>query len=232
MAAAPFEHALGRGQDRRIGGGQAHRDAAQVLEPAKPAQGPLGRVGAGVDIDGEHRGFLPKAQEQQVLIRARRLPRHHHRQVGDAEGLALARRVLDQRLAVPQRHSQGFRVIHARFEPVGVDALVAGAIQGVAGEGVGDGRKGHVSCLAKRDDARDPCVRPRQPRYWGRRLAAGGVLANPVRSGRKQPQRVSLRVAVSLHPIFVPLLRRPILRHAEPDARPARIEEPPRALRP
>jgi hypothetical protein len=139
------------------GGGRVRAIAAQLLEPAQALQRPLGRIGPALQVDGEHRDVLPQAQEQQPLGRGRQLLGHVGAQIGDlgAGNLAvLVDDVLDQGLAVPDGHGQRVRVLGLFGQPGLVAPALAGAVERIAGEDVGDDRESHGESVASATKSR------------------------------------------------------------------------------
>ena len=146
MLATPFEDALGCADDgglaRRKTGGQG----PGVLEAAHALQWAVGGIRRTFEVDGEHRGLLPKAHEQEPFGPAGQVLNKARGQVGD---LGSARGgPLDKGLPVPEHEAQGLVGSKAFSEPGSVLAVLADAVEGIAGEGVLEGVQGHESDIS------------------------------------------------------------------------------------
>ena len=146
MFATPFEDALGRADDGDLARRKARGQGPGVLEPAHALQRAFGGIGRAFEVDGEHRGLLPKAHEQEPLGAAGQVLNKARGQVGD---LGPARGgPLNKGLPVPEHEAQGLVGSEALSEPGGVLAVLADAIEGIAGEGVLEGVQGHESDIS------------------------------------------------------------------------------------
>ena len=146
MFATPFEDALGRADDGGLARRKARRQGPGVLEPAHALQRAVCRIGRAFQVDGEHCGLLPKTHEQKPFGPAGQVLNEARGQVGD---LGPPRGgPLNKGLPVPEHEAEGLVGSEAFGKPGGVLAVLADAVEGIAGEGVLEGVQGHESDIS------------------------------------------------------------------------------------
>ena len=206
-------------------GRQQPRDGAQVVEGAEALGQEGQRVLGRAAIDREDGGAVAQAEQRPGAAR------HQHRLGGLArEEHGLGRAQFDaaqEALRAPDGGDEGGGVGEGGGDEGLVVAPVRHAVERAAGVGVGaaggdgehggrkprtGGRRGQHGrvpgampggaaepCAAWRMDSRGP-----SPIFRRGRPVADGRLVNPVRSGRKQPRRVTARVVAGLPPPSAP----------------------------
>ena len=214
MALVPVDHGFRLRQDCGVRCVDFFCNRAQVGKGSKTCQwaGAL-RIGFGRDVDGKVGAAPVLAQEDCWCVGAQQRGGEFRR---DPAGfLATLASADEKRVEFPERDEGGCAVHEALRQPGPVGSPVSGPIQRGVGKnirvlgqdqahlaGVFPQGSGH---RVRDKNSRTPgpkaamsgaaCVLRRRARYSALgRLAADEFLANPVRSGRKQPQRVSTRV--------------------------------------
>ena len=209
-----------RRRRRRSGGGCA---SASARAHARGSTRPAAAAGRRPRADRSKLALLRRQQRQRIVGGAD-VDREHRRRVRAGRGTPTARRpcapprraasVMKTRLGLPVGHAahQVARAPDRREQRVGVRAAprrsrprrraLGGAVERAAGVGVraagADRRPWRADRATARPATGNLAALARDAPISSRgRSAADGRLANPVRSGRKQPQRVSARVVRS-----------------------------------
>ena len=205
MARPPVHQPARVRQYRRIGRRQQAGDIAQILERAERLGQERQRVVDLAHVHGKHRRVVQQAEERPG---AAGHAERSGRLAAEVDGLRPpVRHAAHQVARAPDGHEQGLRILERRLDPGVVVAQVRGAVERAAGIGVRAAGKDEGHALGTGSEVGATVPRgagARQPRapalpgvgrdvIWCRgRSAADERLANPVRSGRKQPQRVPL----------------------------------------
>ena len=176
----------------------------------RPSRGPSAEIDGPVEVEREDGGVLPQAQEQQLLATAGEVAGHVGAQIGQLEA-ALLGAALDHWLAVPQGQRQrGGRGEHF-LQPGLVRPPLAGAVEGIAGEGVDERGKGHglQQRLLRRPA---PPVMPALASTMPPRDSDGGdrrwAEASPTRSGPEGSSRNEIHSGSSAGLHLTPTLSR------------------------